>query len=248
MGRIYLHEAYGYEGGYKMILPGVAGFDTIVRDHSFNFSADSIEGIHDNPSRREADSVGKIMGIDFLINVVVNGSQPVKAFCGEPTRVHQMGMEYGDREVWAAEIHRKADVVIASPGSGNVPEAGYDLKTLYRAARAAKESGTIICVAAQETAFEPKMDEPISEILRLHERRNWDLSEREIQWRIKSLRGKFYNYRQIQEIQKRKVVLTPNPNAALQNVLAEMGTDIWLVVLPEARTTLPKEELYRRGL
>ncbi len=248
LGRIYLHEAYGYEGGYKMILPGVSGFDTIVRDHSFNFSANSIEGIHDNPSRREADSVGKMVGIDFLINVVVNGSQPIRAFCGEPTKVHQLGIEYGDREVWAAEIHRKADVVIASPGSGNVPEAGYDLKTLYRAARAAKESGTIICAAAQETAFEPKMDEPISEILRLHERRNWDLSEREIQWRIKSLRGKFYNYRQIQEIQKRRVVLTPDLNAALQDVLAEMGADVWLVVLPEARTTLPKEKLYRRGL
>jgi nickel-dependent lactate racemase len=245
LGRIYLHEAYGYEGGYKMILPGVAGFDTIVRDHSFNFSADSIEGIHDNPSRREADSVGKMVGIDFLINVLVNGSQPIKAFCGEPTMVHQTGIEYGDREVWAAEIHKKADVVIASPGSGNVPESGYDLKTLYRAARAAKESGTIICVAAREMSFEPKMNEPISEILRLHERRNWDLSEREIQWRIKSLRGKFYNYRQIKEIQKREVVLTPDPNAALQDVLAEVGTDIWLVVLPEARTTLPKEKLYR---
>jgi len=248
LGRIYLHEAYGYEGGYKMILPGVAGFDTIVRDHSFNFSADSVEGIHDNPSRGEADSVGKIVGIDFLINVVVNGSQPIKAFCGEPTRVHQIGIEYGDREVWGAEINEKADVVIASPGSGDVPEAGYDLKTLYRAARAAKESGTIICVAAQETKFEPKMDEPISEILRLHEKRNWDLSEREIQWRIKSLRGKFYNYRQIQEVQKRKVILAPDPNAALQDVLAETGTDIWLVVLPEARTTLPKEKLYCPGI
>lgn len=249
LGRIYLHEAYGYEGGYKMILPGVSGFDTIVRDHSFNFSADSIEGIHDNPSRREADSIGKMVGIDFLINVVVNSSgQPIKAFCGETTMVHQLGIEYGDREVWAAEIQQKADVVVASPGSGNVPKTGYDLQTLYRAARAAKESGIIICVANRETTFEAKVDEPLSEILRLHEKRNWDLSEREIQWRIKSLRGKFYHYRKVQEVQKRKVILTPNPGAALQNVVEQAGSDIWLVVLPEAKTTLPKERLYRHSI
>ena len=29
--------------------------------------------------------------------------------------------------------------------SGDLPEGSYDLKTLYRAARAAKQSGTIIC-------------------------------------------------------------------------------------------------------
>ena len=248
LGRVYLHEAYGYEGGYKMILPGVSGFDTIIRDHSFNFSVDSIEGVHRNPSRKEADIVGKMVGMDFLINVVVNsGGQPIKAFCGEPTMVHQLGIEYGDKEVWAAETHRKADIVIASPGSGNVPKSGYDSQTLYRAARAAKESGVIICVAHQEMTYEPEMDESLGEILRLYEKRNWDLSEREIQWRIKSLRGKFYSYRKIQEIQKREIILTPDPNAVLQNVLARTGPDIWLVALPEAKTTLPKAKLYCRS-
>ena len=29
IGRIAPHEAYGYEGGYKMIVPGVASFETI---------------------------------------------------------------------------------------------------------------------------------------------------------------------------------------------------------------------------
>ncbi len=154
--------------------------------------------------------------------------------------VHESGIEYGDREVWASEIQKKADVVVVSPGSENVPEHGCDLGTLYRASRAAKESGIIICVTNQEMEFEPKMDMPLSEILRLHEKRNWDLDEREIQWQIKSLRGKFYTHRSIKEIQKRKVILTPDPNAALQDVLTQTGPDVWLVVLPEARTTVPK--------
>jgi nickel-dependent lactate racemase len=268
MGRIYLHEAYGYEGGYKMIVPGVAGFDTIVRDHSFNFSADSIPGIHDNPSRREADAIGKMVGIDFLINVVVNSKgEPIKTFCGEPMLVQQLGIEYGDWEVWGAEIQQKADVVIASPGSGDAPPENYHLETLYRAARAAKEAGTIICVTAKEMSFETKEGNDgasnsllaldlqkfqavlpslaFSEILRLHEKRDWHLSEREIQWRIKSLRGEFYRRRRIQEIQKRQVILTPEPNTALQNALSQSGSDIRLVILPEGKMTMPKEKLYQ---
>ncbi|MEK7395596.1 MAG: lactate racemase domain-containing protein [Candidatus Poribacteria bacterium] len=267
LGRIYLHEAYGYEGGYKMILPGVSGFDTITRDHSFNFSADSISGIHENPSRREADAVGQIVGIDFLINVVVNAKgQPIKAFCGEPLIVHRSGIEYGDREVWGAEIGEKADVVIASSGSENIPES-YDLNALYIATRAVKESGTIICLTKNDTKFDPKdgkdsIDESLfslnqqefqaklsslsfPEIFKLHEKRNWNLDEREVQYRIKSVRGEFYRRRTIYEIKRREVILTADPNPAIQNVIAKKGSDIKVIVLLECKTTMPKERLYK---
>ena len=267
LGRIYLHEAYGYEGGYKMILPGVSGFDPITRDHSFNFSSNSITGVHENPSRREADEVGKIVGIDFLINVVVNAKgQPIKAFSGEPSLVHRSGIEYGDREVWGAEVGKKADVVIASSGSENVSES-YDLGVLYISTRAVKESGVIICLTKNEMIFDPKdgkdsIDESLfnlnqqdfqarlsslsfSELFRLHEKRNWNLSEREVQYRIKSVRGEFYRRRTIYEIRKHEVILTADPNLAIQNVIAKKGLNISIIVLPECKTTLPKEKFYR---
>src|SRR5204863_1555596 len=72
IGRIAPHEAYGYEGGYKMIVPGVASFETILRDHSMNFSRFCVPGVHGNPRRREADAIGTQVGIDFVLNVVVN--------------------------------------------------------------------------------------------------------------------------------------------------------------------------------
>jgi len=271
LGRIYPHCTHGYEGGHKMILPGVSSFETIVRDHSFNFAATSIYGVHENPSRAETDAVGEIVGIDFLINVVINaGSEPVEAFCGEPMAVHGRGIEFGDREVWAAEVPAKADVVVASPGGGNLPARGYDVATLDHAARAAKESGTVICVSSDSKPFEPefgrsKADETLlngardrfnamlpslslSELLRLHEKRDWNLSEREIQWRIKSVRGDYYRRRALHEICKRQVILTPDPDTALQEVLSQLNSpDTLVVVLPEARTTLPKEQLHRLG-
>jgi len=268
VGRIFPHEAYGYEGGYKIILPGVSGFDTITRDHSLNFSPDCYPGNHDNPARREADAVGQMVGVDLLINAVVNElGQPVKAFCGEPMEVHRIGIAYGDSEVWGAEVGRKADVVIASPGAKS-PADGCDTETLYRAALVTKERGLVICLAEQGTGFVPQEGNGVaeeslrggvqsafrealpslafSELFRLHEKRDWPLPEREIQYRIKAVRGEFYRRRGMREIQKRRVALTLEPSDVLRRELACLDKgSARVIVLPEARTTLAKEKLFR---
>lgn len=264
LGRIYLHDAVGYEGGYKMILPGVSSFETIVRDHGFNFSAASQVGRQDNPSRREIDAVGAVVGLSFLINVVVNSaSQPVRAFCGEVLAAHRRGIAFGEREVWGALAGGPADIVVVSPGAGSVPSSGYDLEALHRAARAATESGTIICVAAEErtlpverhdgridpakledaaafSAMLPTLTD--SDMFRLHEKRNWALDRRLIQWRLKSVRGEFYRRRKMRALATRRVILTPDPEAALRAAVADFpDRQPTVTVLPSARTTLPQQ-------
>ena len=268
LGRIYLHDAVGYEGGYKMILPGVSSFETIVRDHECNFSAESVMGENDNPSRREIDAVGAQVGVDFLINVVVNSaSEPIKAFCGEVLEAHGRGIEFGDREVWGAPVAGDADVTVTSPGAGRPLSGGWDVETLHRAARATKESGTIICVSREQTAFgldsgDARVDEgaladgaafaamlptlSLSELLRLHEKRDWSLGAHDVQWRIKSVRGEYYRRRKLADIARRSVVLTGDPGAALRRALGRVGAaDPLVTVLPEGRTTLAKKRLYR---
>lgn len=267
LGRIYLHEALGYEGGYKMILPGVSAFETIARDHSFNFSATSIAGVHDNPSRREADAVGALVGVDFLINVVVSAaSAPIRAFCGEVMEAHARGIEYGDREVWGALVPGRADIVVTSPGSGAERAGDCDLETLYRAARVAKDQATIIGTAAEPRTIEPEryesaLDENAAndaealnamlqslstgDLLRLHEKRDWTADRRDIQWRIKAVRGEFYRRRKHEAVCKRRVVLTPDPDAALQEALSRFdGREAQVTILPEGRTTMPKQRLF----
>jgi len=58
-------------------------------------------------------------------------------------------------------------------------------------------------------------------------------------------RGKFYHYRQVNEIQKRKVILTPDPDTVFQKEIKNIDNRIRVVILPEGRTTLPKEKLYK---
>jgi hypothetical protein len=84
-----------------------------------------------------------------------------------------------------------------------------------------------------------------SEIMRLHERRDWPLTAREIQWRVKALRGEFYRRRWLMEAEQRRMAFTPDPQAALDRVLAQAPDDVPnVLILPEGRTTLPKISLY----
>jgi hypothetical protein len=270
LGRVYLHVAYGYEGGYKLILPGVSGFDTILRDHGLNFSSTSIPGVHENPSRAEADNVGRMVGLDFLINVVVNGQgAPFCAYAGAVEPVHQRAIAYGDREIWGAEVGRLADITLASHGADEPPPSGYDRETVRRACAVTRPGGTVIVLSggpvgllpnwrAGEKADDAELDRlprekfglrlrplAFSELVRLHERRDWPLPLREIQWRVKALRGEFYGRRWLMAMEDCNVVFTGDPQDALDRALAGRHSDgLCVTVLPEGRTTLPKVHLY----
>jgi nickel-dependent lactate racemase len=270
LGRVFPHVTHGYEGGYKLILPGVAGFDSILRDHSFNFSEDSVPGVHVNPSRIEADQIGRMVGFDFLINVVVNvRSEPVRAFAGAVEPVHQRAIEFGDREVWGAETGGLADVTIASHGGGRVPTLGFDPETLRRACAVTRPGGTVIMPTAARVApipdwrdgelasddlldrlgrkeFGPRLEAlSFAELMRLHERRDWPLSRREIQWRAKAIRGEFYRRRWMRAANEQRVVFTARPQEALEAALERSDPDALVVIIPDGATTLPKTQLHQ---
>ena len=158
LGRVFPHTTHGYEGGYKLILPGVVGFDTILRDHSFNFASTSVPGVRDNPSRAETDNVGRMVGIDFLINVVVNHEAlPCKAFAGAVEPVYARAVAYGDREIWGADVDRMADITLVTAGPGSLPAAGFDGEAVRRACTVTRSGGTVIVAT----------DRPVQPALRL---------------------------------------------------------------------------------
>jgi hypothetical protein len=83
------------------------------------------------------------------------------------------------------------------------------------------------------------------ELLRLHHLRHWPLNEREIQWRLKALRIELYRRQRIRQINQRRVILTSDPNVALQNALSTATPNTRLIIIPEAETTMAKEKLFR---
>lgn len=263
-GRIYPHSTYGYEGGYKMIVPGVASFETIVRDHSLNYSSFSDYGIvRDNPSRGEADAVGRLVGIDFLVNYVMNWSaQPVIAYGGTVERVFAAGVGYGQRHVWAATSGKPADITITCHKELGDLSLSNNPSYYVGLAKTVTRPGGIVISTMQ---YQPQkcelimgmdlMNMPIGEVIRLHEKRDWNLTRRQIQHVIKSIRGVYYFRREF-ELRPQRLFLVsqdypqallekwnarqfPTVEAAYRAALEELGQDAYTFVIKDPIHTLP---------
>jgi len=265
LGRIALHETYGYEGGYKMIVPGISSYETILRDHSMNFSRHSVPGVHENPSRREADSIGAMVGINFLVNVVVNSrDEPVRAFAGKVEEVHPAGVRFGDQEVWGAFTPWESDVTVLTLGPGESARKEPAPEILRRAATVTREKGTIICESSVEQVYQPviggsPVDEEavnttdaaalnamlaklsLSDLMWIHEKRDWKIDKRTIQHHVKAVRSAFYRVRALMTAQKCQMLLSPDPGKTLKSVAKNLPADKFRVnVIVGGRTTLPK--------
>lgn len=216
LGRIYPHSNYGYEGGYKMIVPGVASFETILRDHSLNFSDYSDYGIlKNNPSRDEADAVGRLVGVDFSVNFVMDWeADPVAAYGGTPEAVFKAGVDYGQRNVWGATTGGElADVtVICHKEMGDLSLDNNPNYYIGLAKSVTKPDGIVISTMeykpqSRNLMYGYDLDEmPLDQLIQLHEKRDWNLNPREIQHAIKRIRGTFYRRREF-EYRKQKLYL-----------------------------------------
>ena len=254
-GRVYPHTAYGYEGGYKMILPGVSSFETIARNHSFNFSPLSDYGSMESPSRKDSDATGRKVGIEFLVNYVMNSkAEPVAAFGGVVELVHAKAVAYGDRHVWGVALGELRDLVIAAPG---IPSPGVNQYTVKMASCAVKPGGTVIVLVedeAKEPAHSDLQDMDLSDLIRLHKKRDYSLPERDIQWRLKAVRGEESRRRLYFGSEKkfvfvggrlsdRTLALTgaiwyPTLNDAFEACVPNVE-EVQVAILPEGHKTLP---------
>lgn len=137
----------GYSGGLKLIVPGVAALDTINANHSMVPLGFRKAGAIDIPTRQDIEEAAAMVGIDFLIDVVLDRSdQVIKFFAGDPQMVYQKGVALA-KQVFEVDLPQAVDIAITSAYP-------YDLD-LYQGVRAVeyadavvKEGGSILLVAA----------------------------------------------------------------------------------------------------
>lgn len=148
-GMIDPHQFMGYTGGAKGAAIGLAGKKTVEANHALLMAEGSNLGaMEGNPCREEVDEMGSKLGIDMVINAVLNlNKQVAKVVAGHWFRAHQEGVKFA-RKVVEAETPYKADVVITSPGGSpkdiNIYQAQ---KALTPAEMVCKPQGVIILVA-----------------------------------------------------------------------------------------------------
>jgi len=147
VGTIMPHNLSGWSGGAKIIQPGVSGEETTAATHLISAKYDPKEllGNVENPMRKEMEEVAKNVGLDMILNVVLNKKgKIVKAFSGDFIKAHREGVKIAEK-TYCHRIPKEVDVIIASshPMDLDYWVAGKAIVSSYLAI---KNGGTIILV------------------------------------------------------------------------------------------------------
>ena len=111
IGTIEPHYGDGVSGGAKILFPGCAGLEWIFHNHSLKRGE---FGVVDNQWRNDTEeSAGKV-GIDFLVNAVLNYKREIIGlYCGDWIKAHREGVSLS-LKASVAKLPYKADFCIAS--------------------------------------------------------------------------------------------------------------------------------------
>ncbi len=147
VGLIATHDLAGWSGGYKMIQPGVCSWDTTLETHILAGRGNLIENLanEENEIRREIESVGKKVGLDFIINVVMDSKDNLLKFvCGDPIKAHREGVKF-IKPIYVRKIPELADIVITNAYPADL-DYWQGVKPLLLAQKGIKPNGTVILI------------------------------------------------------------------------------------------------------
>jgi nickel-dependent lactate racemase len=149
LGNVELHYFVGYSGGAKAIFPGCASKAAVSANHAMMVRPEAAAGrLAGNPVRADIEEGVALLGVDFVLNVVVDGRHRiVGAFAGDVTAAHRRGCEMVAQRGKVA-FGELADVVLVSAGGYPKDVNLYQAqKALDNAAYAVRDGGVIILAA-----------------------------------------------------------------------------------------------------
>lgn len=140
-GLIEPHFFAGFSGGPKAIVPGIAGLETILANHSPHMLASPgatwacTEG---NPVWMEMHELAVKAGPAFLVNICITSDRRIAGvFAGDLTEAHAAGCEYANTHA-VRHVASPADIVVTS-------NAGYPLdQNLYQAVKAMSVAARVV--------------------------------------------------------------------------------------------------------
>jgi lactate racemase len=149
-GNIEPHHFMGFSGGNKSASIGVTGRETINRNHSMLIDPKARIGAYeDNPMRLDVEEIGKILGVNFAVNAILNSEKKIcNVIAGSPLSVMETGIALV-RKISQVKVNDYYDLVIASAGGHPKDINLYQAqKALTHAAAIVKDGGTVILTAA----------------------------------------------------------------------------------------------------
>jgi len=148
IGCIEPHIIASFGGGYKNLIPGLAGRETIAHNHCLNATPATFnmvgQPIENNPMRLDLEEGGRMLKPPvFLVNAVLNSAQEVvRVVCGDPVAAHRAGVKVS-AGIYGVKLPELADVVITDshPMDSDLRQG---VKALANTTRAVRPGGVMI--------------------------------------------------------------------------------------------------------
>ena len=255
-GFIEPHFFAGFSGAGKAIMPGMAGQQTVLRNHSPQNIADpnSTWGVTwGNPIWEEVREVARKAGASFLLNVTLNRDKAITGvFAGDMDKAHTRGVEFV-RQTAMVAVDDPFDIVVTT-------NSGYPLdlnlyqsvKGMSAAAQVVRPGGAIVCAAecwdgipdhglyGQLLREASSPQDLLDRILSpgFLEQDSW---QAQIQVQVQLKADVYVHSGYLSEAQIRAALFEPAPDleGTLAGLVSRYGPPARLCILPEGPQTVP---------
>ncbi len=145
-GNIIPHFNAGWAAGAKILLPGLAGEETVGRMHVHSaLTTPNGLGNEENPTRQLIDAFGEQVQIHLLLNsVITRHKEIVQVYAGHFRTAHRRGVAHA-KQVYSVPSPGLADITVSSSYPCDL-DYWQGLKGLFSADLATKVGGAIVAV------------------------------------------------------------------------------------------------------
>ncbi|MCY3832634.1 MAG: nickel-dependent lactate racemase [Chloroflexi bacterium] len=253
IGNIEPHQFQGFSGGVKSAAIGLAGVETINRNHAMMREDGARLGVFDeNPARQDVEEIGRMIGVDFAVNALLNhDKQIINAYAGDPAAVMLAGIPQA-RALYLARVDAPFELMIVSPGGHPKDINLYQAqKGLAHAAAITREGGALIlCAACPEgsgnqgyEAFMKRSPMPSHKaVLERFEREGFQVGRHKaFQISRDAARIRTTLVSELDDDFARALLLQPQPDlqTAIDAALETLPNDARIGVMPAANATIP---------
>jgi lactate racemase len=153
LGGVMPHPYMGFGGGAKLVVPGLAGIDTLQANHQ-----PAVTGISgglgdpDVDARRDVEEIAQKAGLAFSCNIVINSRREIAGlFCGHAVSAHRAASNFAKAVYATGTPGAPYDVVCLNsyPKDGELLQVG-NAFSCYRTSKTPilKPGGTLVVTAS----------------------------------------------------------------------------------------------------
>jgi lactate racemase len=183
VGNIVPHNAAGWGGGGKIILPGVCGEKSVGMLH---IAAGKVVPIGklvatlDNPMRQDINMIARKAGLKAIVNTVLNNEDKVvRVLAGDPEQAFREGVGTA-RQVYCQDVPELADIVIFSTYPADI-DYWQAMKALDFAHVGVRKGGTVVLItpcteriSPTHPSFKARATESYAKLLKAMENKEFE--------------------------------------------------------------------------